>query len=124
MTGRVMAAERFNEIVPGSTDRSARILPRPRVTLMSAQGLRQFVPEDAADRSWQRQLDAVAWHEDRIRKNLAAVASNDALHARLTRELDADETRIEQLAALLADARAAADKAHQALAEAAADLRI
>lgn len=96
-----------------------------RAALQNIETLRQDeAAKRAAVRSSQRQLDAVARDEDRIRKNLAVVAGNDALHARLTRELAADETRMEQPAALLADARAAADKAHQALAEAATNLRI
>lgn len=96
-----------------------------RAALQNIEALRQ---DEAAKRalvsSLQQQLDAVALDEDRIRKNLAVVAGNDALHARLTHELDADETRIAQLDASLADARRAADKAHQALADAAANLRI
>jgi hypothetical protein len=74
--------------------------------------------------SLQRQLEAVAQDEDRLQKNLAVVAGNDALHTRLTQALDADETRIAQLNASLAQARAAADRAHQALGDAAANLRI
>ncbi|HTI81236.1 MAG TPA: hypothetical protein VL614_12375 [Acetobacteraceae bacterium] len=62
--------------------------------------------------------------EDRIRKNLQAVAANDALHARLTRALDADETKLEQLAAAIKQAASAADKAHQMLADAVATLKI
>jgi hypothetical protein len=96
-----------------------------RAALQNIEALRQ---DEAAKRavigSLQQQMDAVALNEDRIRKNLAVVAGNDALHARLTHELDADETRIAQLDASLAEARAAADKAHQALADAAANLRI
>jgi hypothetical protein len=70
------------------------------------------------------QQAAIAQDEDRIRQNLMAVAANDALHARLTRALDADETKLDQLAQSLDQATAAADKAHQALADAAAALRI
>lgn len=96
-----------------------------RAALQNIEVLRQ---DEAAKRGWvrsrQQQLDAVAQDEDRLRKNLAVVAGNDALHERLTQELDADETKIAQLNASLAEARAAADKAHQALADAAANLRI
>ena len=70
------------------------------------------------------QQAAILQDEDRIRRNLAAVAANDALHARLTRALDADETKLEQLNQAIEQATAAADKAHQALAEAAGSLRI
>ena len=62
--------------------------------------------------------------EDRIRRNLAAVPANDALHARLTRALDADETKLEQLNQAIDQATMAADKARQALAEAAGSLRL
>ena len=48
MTGRIMAAERFNETIPGSPGQPPLVVPRTRVTLMSPQGLRQFVLEDAA----------------------------------------------------------------------------
>jgi hypothetical protein len=78
----------------------------------------------AAVHSLQQQLNAVQQDEDRVRKNLAVVGGNDALHARLMHELDADETRIAQLTASLAEARAAVDIAHQALADAATNLRI
>ncbi|HLJ05288.1 MAG TPA: hypothetical protein VKT26_03400 [Acetobacteraceae bacterium] len=72
----------------------------------------------------QAQRTAIEQDEDRIRKNLEAVAANDALHARLTRALDADETRLEQLATAIDQATAAADKAHQALADAVGALKI
>jgi hypothetical protein len=62
--------------------------------------------------------------EDRIRRNLAAVPANDALHARLTRALDADETKLERLGQAIEQATAAADKAHQVLADAAGSLRL
>lgn len=72
----------------------------------------------------QRALDDVQADEDRIRKNLAAVAAGDALRTRLTRALDADETRIEQLRKAIADATAEVDKVHRALTDAIAALRI
>ena len=70
------------------------------------------------------QQAAILQDEDRIRRNLAAVAANDALHARLTRALDADETKLEQLSQAIEQATAAVDKAHQTLADAAASLRL
>ena len=72
----------------------------------------------------QRALDDVQADEDRIRKNLAAVGAGDALRTRLMRALDADETRIEQLRKSIADAAADVGKAHRALADAIATLRI
>jgi hypothetical protein len=93
--------------------------------LQKIEALRQDeAAKRAAVSSLQQQLNAAEQDEDRIRKNLAVVAGNDALHARLLHELDADETRIAQLIASLAEARAAADNAHQALADAATNLRI
>ena len=63
-------------------------------------------------------LDDVQEDEDRIRKNLAAVAAGDALRSRLTKALDADETKIEQLRKSIDDAETEADKSHRALADA------
>jgi hypothetical protein len=62
--------------------------------------------------------------EDRIRRNLAAVTPNDALHGRLTRALDADESKLDQLAQAIDQATESADKAHQALADAARSLNL
>jgi hypothetical protein len=70
------------------------------------------------------QQAAILQDEDRIRRNLAAVAANDALHARLTRALDADETKLDQLGQAIEQATAVADKAHQALADAVATLKL
>jgi hypothetical protein len=99
--------------------------PPARAALQKIEALRQDeATKRAAVTTLQAQLAAVAQDEDRIRKNLAVVAANDALHTRLTHALGADETRIGALNGSLADARAAADHAHQALADAAANLRI
>jgi hypothetical protein len=72
----------------------------------------------------QKLLNDVQQDEDRIRKNLAAVTSADPLRARLTKALDADETRIEQLRKAIDDAQTDADKAHRALADAVTALHI
>ncbi len=69
-------------------------------------------------------LTVVEQDEDRIRKNLTAVTTADPLRARLTKALDADETRIEQLRTAIDQAQAEADKSHRALADAVATLRI
>ncbi|HEY2616199.1 MAG TPA: DUF4139 domain-containing protein [Acetobacteraceae bacterium] len=101
------------------------LAPPARAALQRLATLRQ---DEAAKRATVTQLKAqqaaVLQDEDRIRHNLAAVPANDALHARLTRALDADETRLEQLGQALDQATAAADKAHQALADAAGSLRL
>ena len=101
------------------------LTPAARTALQRLAALRQ---DEAAKRATVDQLKAqqaaILQDEDRIRRNLAAVAANDALHARLTRALDADETKLEQLNQAIEQATAAADKAHQVLAEAAGSLRI
>ena len=100
------------------------LTPAARTALQRLAALRQ---DEAAKRATVDQLKAqqaaILQDEDRIRRNLAAVAANDALHARLTRALDADETKLEQLNQAIEQATAAADKAHQVLAEAAGSLR-
>ena len=101
------------------------LAPPARTALQRLATLRQ---DEAAKRAAVTQLKAqqaaVLQDEDRIRRNLAAVPANDALHARLTRALDADETKLEQLGQAIDQATAAADKAHQALADAAGSLRL
>ena len=59
-----------------------------------------------------RQIDA---DQERIRRNLAAVPATDALHGRLLRQLEAQETRIDAL-------RRAQDQARAAIAQAQKDL--
>ena len=101
------------------------LTPAARAALQRLAALRQ---DEAAKRATLDQLKAqqaaVLQDEDRIRRNLAAVAPNDALHARLTRALDADETKLEQLGVAIEQATATVDKAHQALADAAGSLRL
>ena len=101
------------------------LTPAARTALQHLATLRQ---DAAAKRTAVDQLKAqqtaIEQDEDRIRKNLEAVAPNDALHARLTRALDADETKLEQLTAAIDQATAAADKAHQALVDAVGALKI
>ena len=101
------------------------LTPAARAALQHLATLRQ----DAATKrtavdQLKAQQTAIEQDEDRIRKNLEAVAPNDALHARLTRALDADETKLEQLTAAIDQATAAADKAHQALVDAVGTLKI
>jgi hypothetical protein len=96
-----------------------------RVALQRLAALRQ---DEAAKRAAVDQLKAqqaaILQDEDRIRRNLAAVPANDALHTRLTRALDADETKLDQLGQAIEQATAAAGKAHQALADAASTLKL
>lgn len=101
------------------------LTPGARSALQHLASLRQDL---AAKRTALEQLKAqrsdVEQDEDRIRKNLQAVAANDALHARLTRALEADETKLEQLATAINQAVSAADKARQTLADAVGTLKI
>jgi hypothetical protein len=101
------------------------LTPEARAALLRLAALRQ---EEASKRATLGQLKAqqalMLEDEDRIRRNLAVVAANDALHARLTRALDADETELDKLRQAIDQATAAADKAHQALADAAGSLKL
>ena len=101
------------------------LTPEARAALLRLAALRQ---EEASKRATLNQLKAqqalMLEDEDRIRRNLAVVAANDALHARLTRALDADETELDKLRQAIDQATAAADKAHQALADAAGSLKL
>lgn len=101
------------------------LTPSARAAFQRLAALRQ---DEAAKRATLDQLKAqqavVLQDEDRIRRNLAAVAANDALHARLTRALDVDETKLEQLGASIEQATVTVDKAHQALGDAAGSLRL
>ena len=51
-------------------------------------------------------------------------AARESLRTRLTRALDADETKIEQLGKAIDNALAEADSAHRALVDAVTKLRI
>jgi hypothetical protein len=103
----------------------ASLTPAARSSLEYLAVLRQ---DEAAKRLAVSQLQAqqagILQDEDRIRRNLAAVPVNDALHTRLTRALDTDEMKLKQLNQAVGQATTAADKAHQALADAAAALKL
>jgi hypothetical protein len=101
------------------------LTPAARTALLQLASLRQDEADKrAALEQLKAQQTAIEQDEDRIRKNLEVVPANDALHARLTRALDADETRLDQLRTAIEQATAVADKAHQALADAAASLKL
>ena len=101
------------------------LTPAARAALQHLAALRQ---DEATKRAALEQLKtqqaAIEQDEDRIRKNLEVVPASDALHARLTRALDADETKLDQIRTAIDQATAAVDKAHQALADAASSLRL
>jgi len=96
-----------------------------RAALNRVLDLRRDEARKQADIAQQRKLlSDVQDDEDRIRKNLAAVTTADPLRSRLTKALDADETRIDQLRKAIDDAQLEADKAHRVLADAVGALRI
>ena len=96
-----------------------------RTALGHVLDLRRDAARKQADVAQQhRLLEDVLEDEDRIRKNLAAVTSSDTLRSRLTKALDADETRIEQLRKAIDDAQSDADRARRVLADAVTSLRI
>jgi hypothetical protein len=96
-----------------------------RTALSHVLDLRRDEARKKAEIARQRKLlSDVQDDEDRIRKNLTAVGSSDALRSRLMRALDTDETRIELLRKAIDDAQVEADQAHRALADAVATLRI
>ncbi len=87
--------------------------------------LRAAEATKAADRDKLRaQLSNVNSDEARLRDNLRAVADSDALHGRLIRQLDADETKIGQLNDAIDQANEAVNRAHQALVDAVGALKI
>lgn len=71
-----------------------------------------------------REIEAVERNEDRIRRNLQAVPVGDALHTRLTRQLDADETKIAGLRQSIEQATQAADAARKVYSDAVAGLKL
>ena len=102
-----------------------KLNPTGRTALNHVLDLRRDEARKQAEVARQRKLLAdVEQDEDRIRKNLAAVNSADPLRARLTKALDADETKIDQLRTAIDQAQAEVDKSHRLLAEAVASLHI
>jgi hypothetical protein len=102
-----------------------KLTPPARTALGHVLDLRRDEARKQADLALQHKLlNDVLDDEDRIRKNLAAVAASDALRSRLTKALDNDETRIEQLRKAIDDAQTEVDKAHRALADAVTALHI
>jgi len=104
---------------------SQELPPATRAALEGLAKLRQ--QEDTARAEIVRlnhEIQAVERDEDRIRRNLSAVRQSDALHIRLLRQLDADETRIGELRDQLEAANKAAEAARKALADAVATLRL
>jgi hypothetical protein len=96
-----------------------------RAALRKIIDLRQDLARRTTEVDRQRKLlEDVNADEERLRKNLTTVSGSEALHGRLTRALDADETRIEQIQKDIQDAEAEATKANRALTEAVNALKI
>ncbi len=99
--------------------------PAARAALQHIADLRAAEAARSTDRDQlASQRDAVDKDEERLRANLGAVQPGDALRTRLVRQLDADETKHGQFDASVDAAEAAVAKAHQALVDAIAALRI
>ncbi len=91
------------------------LTPEARTALERVAALRGAESAREAERGRvQAQIAAVEKDEARLRDNLGAVANGDALRGRLTRQLDADETRIAALTAELERAAQAVATAHDA----------
>lgn len=96
-----------------------------RAALSHVRDLRAQEATHTAERDQlQSQRDAADKDEERIRANLAAVSSGDALRTRLVKQLDNDETRIAQLDSQIEQANRAIDQSHQVLLTAIANLKL
>ena len=95
------------------------LTPAARTALRKVLDLRRDESRKETEVERQRKLlEEVETDEERIRKNLAAVTAADPLRARLTRALDANETKIEQIRKTIETAQGEVDKAHRALVDA------
>jgi hypothetical protein len=101
------------------------LAPRTRAALQHVADLRAAEAAHAAARDrLKAQLAQAGQDEDRVRKNLAVIPANDALHARLVQQIAGDEDRIAALAKSIAEAETAVTQAHQALSAAVQALEI
>jgi hypothetical protein len=100
----------------------ARLLGRPGLSDAAATALRRLAELRERKAARQAELDRLGGQvadierdEERIRANLQAVPANDALHARLVRQLDAAEQRMDGLRRAIEQANAAAEQAQKDL---------
>ena len=101
------------------------LTPQARAALQKIADLRADEATRIADRDrLKAQVAQVEQDEARTRQNLAAVPANDALHARLVRQIEADEDRLAALGTAVEKADAAVDQAHQALSAAVQTLNL
>ena len=104
--------------LPGTTDAARAALKR--ITDLRTQEAARSADRDALA----TQQEAVDTDEQRLRSNLAAVNTGDAIRTRLLRQLDTDETRHGQLEAAINTANTAVTAAHAALVTAVSSLRL
>ncbi len=102
----------------GATDAARAALKR--ITDLRAQEAARIADRDALT----TQQEAIDVDEQRLRSNLAAVSTGDAIRTRLLRQLDVDETRHGQLDAAINTANTAVTAAHAALVTAVSSLRL
>jgi hypothetical protein len=105
----------------------AAVLGRPGLSPAATTSLRRLADlrtrkatRDSEVERLGEQVAKIEAEEERIRQNLAAVPANDALHARLVRQLDAAETRIDSLRKGIEAAEQAAAQAQKEYAAAVA----
>ena len=91
-------------------DPAARVALQRLADLRAARAARQAEVDRLTS-----QFGDIEKDQERIRRNLAAVPANDALHGRLVRQLDALETRVEALRRTVDQAKSAADQAQRDL---------
>lgn len=89
-------------------DAKARDALQKLAELRTARATRQAETERLAEQFAELEAD-----QDRVRKNLAAVPANDALHGRLLRQLEALESRMEAQRKAMDQARAATEQAQK-----------
>ncbi len=101
------------------------LTPQARTALQEIADLRAAEAARTAGRDQLKaQVAQTEQDEARTRQNLAAVPANDALHARLVRQIGTDEDRLAALGTSVEQANAAVDQAHQALSAAVQTLKL
>lgn len=99
--------------------------PAARTALQRLVDLRATrAARDAELERLEEQATQIEADQERVRRNLAAVPANDALHGRLLRQLEALETRMEALRKAQDQARARAEQAQRDLEAAIARLTL
>jgi hypothetical protein len=101
------------------------LTPDARAALAHIADLRAALAGHESEREkLKQQVAELERDEDRLRRNIAAVPANDALHGKLVHALDADEDRMANLTAAAAQADAAIAQARTALEQAVTALKL